>query len=186
MNLERRETMAKFNPNDFEYAHTPIGKYFLNHIHIEKGGCWRWKGKQGRLRNSPGTVRVWGERHSLLRVAYAVAFGNPPSDRYAGRTCGNWSCCNPFHLKLKKPEGETEVNIPPIQLEEPEDYFDERRVPQVGRVTSPTYVRVIRRGTEKLGLTVQQLSLLLDQPESKIKKVLEDMHAKKEEGSPTE
>ncbi|WGH21142.1 HNH endonuclease [Arthrobacter phage Cassia] len=68
--------------------------YLLSRSELTPSGCWRWKQKVGkdgypRLKSDP-----------VHRLAYRVAYGEPPTGDHVHHACGNATCVNPEHLRL--------------------------------------------------------------------------------------
>jgi hypothetical protein len=61
--------------------------------------CWPWLGAKNSA-TGRGQIRVGGRGVTAPRIAWAVTFGDPPSDLNILHRCDNPNCVNPSHLWL--------------------------------------------------------------------------------------
>lgn len=61
-------------------------------------GCWLWT---RRAHESGKFGEVGRTKKSSHRIAYEQAFGDVPKSHFVTHTCGQGTCCNPRHLRLK-------------------------------------------------------------------------------------
>lgn len=59
--------------------------------------CWPWRGYVEK--SGYGRFKVAGKPRGAHRVAYALAYGDPPSHLVVDHKCRNRSCVNPAHLE---------------------------------------------------------------------------------------
>jgi hypothetical protein len=86
----------------YERMPKPLSERFL--AKVDRRGpdeCWPWQGAKlpagyGKIGRG-GRGEGWTLAH---RVAYALAYGDPPDDRLILHSCDNPSCCNPAHLRV--------------------------------------------------------------------------------------
>jgi HNH endonuclease len=74
-----------------------VGAAFWRLVDRTGPGCWPWLGHIDRR----GVARFHLGRHLSLRaarVAYALAYGPPPTGVPIRHTCLNHACCRPAHL----------------------------------------------------------------------------------------
>lgn len=60
--------------------------------------CWPWTGP--RYETGYGRLRIIGIPYRAPRIAYFLAHGTDPADKFVCHRCDNPPCCNPAHLFL--------------------------------------------------------------------------------------
>lgn len=58
--------------------------------------CWLWRGSRSSFGH--GDFKVDGKAQPSHRVAFELAFGEPPDDAVIRHSCDTPACCNPNHL----------------------------------------------------------------------------------------
>lgn len=82
-------------------------------VERRRDGCHEWIG--GRWDNGYGRFSFDGSPYYAHRVAYAIAYGECPTDVILDHTCRNRWCVNPEHLEPLRTLGENLMRSPDTQ-----------------------------------------------------------------------
>ena len=75
-----------------------IESFWNNIERIPFSGCWIWTGGDGKL--GYGRYTLEGKRYAAHRLAYELATGKKPLDKFVCHICDVPACVNPAHLFL--------------------------------------------------------------------------------------